>query len=93
MIKAREGSQGSYEDLEAMEMSEVILGSSGVGDKIKCCRTVWTCCIRVERVGYVLSEHVLSVEERLSSRSCSSAVAWVLSGGDEATVNERYRPD
>ena len=42
-----------------------------------------------ERSGYALSGR--TVVERRSRRSCSSAVALVLSGGDEAAVEERCR--
>lgn len=47
----------------------------------------------VERSGYVLSERVRRVWERLSRSSCISAVALVLSGGVDAAVDERGRRD
>jgi hypothetical protein len=45
----------------------------------------------VERSGYMPSKRGRRVVEMLSRRSCSSAVAFVLSGGDEAAVEERCR--
>ena len=44
--------------------------------------------MRVAASGYVLSERVRSVWERLSSSSCISAVAFELSGGVDAAVDE-----
>ena len=45
----------------------------------------------VEISGYALSGRVPSVDERLSRCCCNSAVACVLSGGDDAAVDERSR--
>ena len=50
---------------------------------------VWS--MMAERSGYVLPERGRSVAARVSRRSCSSAVALVLSGGLEAAVEERCR--
>lgn len=49
----------------------------------------WDCSMRAATSGYVLSERVRSVWERLSSSSCISAVAFELSGGVDAAVDER----
>lgn len=49
--------------------------------------------MRVERSGYMVSERVRRVWERLSRSSCISPVAFVLSGGVEAAVDERGRRD
>lgn len=53
----------------------------------------WDWSMSVARSGYVLSERVRSVRERLSRSSCISPVAFVLSGGVDAAVDERGRRD
>jgi hypothetical protein len=49
------------------------------------------CFITVERSGYPLAD-VRRVLERLSRRSCTSAVDFVLSPGTDAAVDERCPP-